>query len=166
VRIGGSTMKTLKPLISSYFLFEKHSTNVDSYIWTHKDTPYLYLHLRMTELADSILKLTKLSHAHRYWRKHHLTLNKYSAFMRRADVKSGVLTLVSWVQPSNLRLVLRLSLLLSCLPFGSSLFYISYFTEVILHLILSTCSSSLACILGVIPIANQSRWNYWNMIIQ
>jgi hypothetical protein len=71
-------------------------TRIHSPLWTHTRTPYLYEHLRKTESADRVLRLTKSPRAPRYRREHRLPLKEYSAFMRHTDVKPGVWTLAGW----------------------------------------------------------------------
>jgi hypothetical protein len=77
--------------------FEKHSTNVSAHIHAHTLTPMNtythtlpYEHLRKTEPADRVLRLTKSPRAPRYRRERRLPLKEYSAFMRHTDVKPGV----------------------------------------------------------------------------
>ena len=57
---------------------------------THARTPYPYEHLRNTESAGRVLRLTKSPRAPRCRRERRLPLKEYSAFYATHSVKPGV----------------------------------------------------------------------------
>jgi hypothetical protein len=70
---------------------------IHSPLLTHTRAPYPYEHLRNTEPANWILKLTKSWQTPRYRWERRLPRNEYSAFIRHTTFKLGIWTLVGWV---------------------------------------------------------------------
>jgi hypothetical protein len=65
-----------------FFLRNTVQTQALTYTHPYERTPYPYEHLRKTELADRVLRLTKSPRAPCYRRERRLPLKEYSAFIR------------------------------------------------------------------------------------
>jgi hypothetical protein len=79
-------------------------TRIHPPLWTHTRTPYPYEHLRKTEPADWVFKLTKFPEVSRCRWEHRLPLNQYFVFMRQTKPGDTTTTssVIACIEPVSL----------------------------------------------------------------